>query len=90
MYLLVDLYKNAERMWIKDMEDNLDNENAIKILLGNKSDLKKMVHTSSGEALSRLNNMTFVEISATDKDMINNLFENLIGRKLITYKKNQI
>ena len=56
------------------MEDNLDNENAIKILLGNKSDQKKVVQPALGEALSRLNNMTFVEVSATDKDMINNLF----------------
>ena len=61
-------------MWIRDMEDNLDNENAIKILLGNKSDQNKVVQPALGEALSRLNNMTFVEVSATDKDMINNLF----------------
>ena len=81
-------------MWAEEYKHYTVPENVVKILIGNKSDLKKLkrVETSAGKKFADRFNMPFWEVSSkddSDKENIDKIFSTLAEKlqKETTYSK---
>ncbi|CAG9320171.1 unnamed protein product [Blepharisma stoltei] len=68
--------------WIKDIDKEVENKNQIRILVGNKADLKSVVINEEANIKAEKYNMDYVEISAKENYQVDFLFEALAFRLL--------
>ena len=69
------------RDWIECVKENAE-ENIRTILIGNKIDLTKTVHTDEGRKLAKLLNINFYETSAKENSGINQAIGTLVTEVL--------
>ncbi len=79
------------KTFIPAFQQKFEEKNAIKILIGNKTDLynRREVTREEGESLAKEHQMIFIETSAMTGEGINDLF-NCIGEKLIARYKDEV
>jgi len=84
-------FENVDK-WIDDFKSKADDD-AVIILIGNKSDLddKREVSKEEGESKAQMNKFAFMETSAKDNNNVQKAFETLFGEIVKIYKnKNNI
>ena len=84
-------FENVDK-WIDDFKSKADDD-AVIILIGNKSDLddKREVSKEEGESKAQMNKFAFMETSAKDNNNVQKGFETLFGEIVKIYKnKNNI
>ena len=84
-------FENVDK-WIDDFKSKADDD-AVIILIGNKSDLddKREVSKEEGESKAQMNKFAFMETSAKDNNNVQKAFETLFGEIVQIYKnKNNI
>lgn len=84
-------FENVDK-WIDDFKSKADDD-AVIILIGNKSDLddKREVSKEEGESKAKMNKFAFMETSAKDNNNVQKAFETLFGEIVKIYKnKNNI
>jgi small GTP-binding protein len=77
-------------IWLKDVTDNIDDDECVIFLIGNKMDIKTRDITISEEAKQFANDkkLNYYEVSARTGNGITNLFEKL-AKKLVNNVKNK-
>jgi len=65
------------KMWLTEVGVYSTEENAIKMVIGNKIDLPREVTTEEGRSFAKDNNMLFIESSAKTKQGVEQAFEEL-------------
>ena len=84
-------FENVDK-WIDDFKSKADDD-AVIILIGNKSDLddKREVSKEEGESKAQMNKFAFMETSAKDNNNVQKAFETLFSEIVKIYKnKNNI
>ena len=84
-------FENVDK-WIDDFKSKADDD-AVIILIGNKSDLddKREVSKEEGESKAQMNKFAFMETSAKGNNNVQKAFETLFGEIVKIYKnKNNI
>ena len=81
-------FENVDK-WIDDFKSKGD-EDAVILLIGNKSDLSEQreVTVEEGEIKAKKNKFGFMEASAKDNNNVQKAFETLFGEIIKEYKKN--
>jgi Ras-related protein Rab-1A len=74
----IESFKNVE-YWLQDF-NNSNSNNALKLLVGNKTDLdsKRTVKTDDAIEFAKMNDMTFIECSAKIDTGIDDIFKPII------------
>ena len=83
-------FENVDK-WIDDFKSKADDD-AVIILIGNKSDLddKREVSKEEGESKAQMNKFAFMETSAKDNNNVQKAFETLFGEIVKIYKNKNI
>lgn len=70
--------------WMKEVDVYATNSNMVKMLVGNKIDLPRVVETSEGQQLAQKQSMLFIECSAKTKKGVEDAFKELTQKVLDT------
>lgn len=70
--------------WMKEVDIYATNTNMVKMLVGNKIDLPRVVETSEGQQFAQKHSMLFIECSAKTKKGVQQAFEELTQKVLDT------
>jgi len=83
-------FENVDK-WIDDFKSKADDD-AVIILIGNKSDLddKREVSKEEGESKAQMNKFAFMETSAKDNNNVQKAFETLFSEIVKIYKNKNI
>jgi len=78
-----DSFENLQH-WLSEVDIYSTNEQCVKLLIGNKSDMgsERTVSKKEGQAFAREHNMLFIEASAKTQDGINQAFDELMQKIL--------
>ncbi|NXA59944.1 RB18B protein, partial [Mohoua ochrocephala] len=79
-----DTFRGLER-WLSELEMHTPNSNAVKMLVGNKTDKPdREVERKEGLQFARKHSLLFIETSAKTQDGVHHAFEELVTKILQT------
>jgi len=83
--LVYDITKESSflnlQIWMRELYDNVDKNNIVTMLVGNKSDLTSMreVPIEKGKKFAEKYNMSFMEVSALDNVNVKEAFQDIMN-----------
>lgn len=74
--------------WLNEAKQNAANPNLVLMLVANKVDLDRKVSRAEGKAFADLHGMLFIEISAKDRDKVDQIFTESANKVLAVQQAN--